>query len=65
MTSLETTMSRSDRLRDDIAENPSRYRVLTGERPTGPLHLGHYFGTLAERVRLHQRGVDTFIKVGS
>lgn len=61
MTSLETTMSRSDRLRDDIAENPSRYRVLTGERPTGPLHLGHYFGTLAERVRLHQRGVDTFI----
>lgn len=61
MTSLETTTARSDRLRDDIAENPSRYRVLTGERPTGPLHLGHYFGTLAERVRLHQRGVDTFI----
>lgn len=60
MTSLETTTARSDRLRDDIAENPSRYRVLTGERPTGPLHLGHYFGTLAERVRLHQRGVDTF-----
>ncbi|MFE5790412.1 hypothetical protein [Rhodococcus erythropolis] len=49
------------RLRDDIAENPSRYRVLTGERPTGPMHLGRYFGTLAERVRLHQRGVDTFI----
>ena len=61
MTSLETTAARSDRLRDGIAENPSRYRVLTGERPTGPLHLGHYFGTLAERVRLHQRGVDTFI----
>lgn len=61
MTSLETTTARSDRLHDDIAENPSRYRVLTGERPTGPLHLGHYFGTLAERARLHQRGVDTFI----
>ncbi|MGE2767185.1 tryptophan--tRNA ligase [Rhodococcus sp. 1.20] len=61
MTSLEITTARSDRLRDDIAENPSRYRVLTGERPTGPLHLGHYFGTLAERVRLHQRGVNTFI----
>ncbi|NRH30591.1 tryptophan--tRNA ligase [Rhodococcus sp. MS13] len=61
MTSLETTTARSDRLRDDIAENPSRYRVLTGERPTGPLHLGHYFGTLAERARLQQRGVDTFI----
>ncbi|WP_219466041.1 tryptophan--tRNA ligase [Nonomuraea rhizosphaerae] len=26
--------------------------VLTGDRPTGPLHLGHYFGTLANRVAL-------------
>jgi tryptophanyl-tRNA synthetase len=26
--------------------------VLTGDRPTGPLHLGHYFGSLANRVRL-------------
>jgi tryptophanyl-tRNA synthetase len=26
--------------------------VLTGDRPTGPLHLGHYVGTLENRVRL-------------
>ncbi|SEN84121.1 tryptophan--tRNA ligase [Nonomuraea pusilla] len=26
--------------------------VLTGDRPTGQLHLGHYFGTLANRVAL-------------
>ncbi|MEV0829901.1 tryptophan--tRNA ligase [Nonomuraea rubra] len=26
--------------------------VLTGDRPTGPLHLGHYFGSLANRVLL-------------
>ncbi|MGN9782109.1 tryptophan--tRNA ligase [Nonomuraea sp. ZG12] len=26
--------------------------VLTGDRPTGPLHLGHYFGSLANRVAL-------------
>ncbi len=26
--------------------------VLTGDRPTGPLHLGHYVGSLANRVRL-------------
>ncbi|SDM44216.1 tryptophan--tRNA ligase [Nonomuraea jiangxiensis] len=26
--------------------------VLTGDRPTGPLHLGHYFGSLANRLRL-------------
>lgn len=29
--------------------------VLTGDRPTGPLHLGHYFGSLANRVRLQDR----------
>ncbi|HKY31497.1 MAG TPA: tryptophan--tRNA ligase [Candidatus Polarisedimenticolia bacterium] len=29
-----------------------RLRVLTGDRPTGKLHLGHYVGTLANRVRL-------------
>lgn len=61
MTSLDTATERSDRLRTDIAEHPTRYRVLTGERPTGPLHLGHYFGTIAERARLHDLGVDTFI----
>jgi len=27
-------------------------RILTGDRPTGKLHLGHYVGTLANRVRL-------------
>ncbi|MFQ5640372.1 MAG: tryptophan--tRNA ligase [bacterium] len=29
-----------------------RKRILTGDRPTGKLHLGHYVGTLANRVRL-------------
>ena len=27
-------------------------RILTGDRPTGQLHLGHYVGTLKNRVRL-------------
>jgi tryptophanyl-tRNA synthetase len=27
-------------------------RLLTGDRPTGKLHLGHYVGTLKNRVRL-------------
>ncbi|MFI6776049.1 tryptophan--tRNA ligase [Nocardia sp. NPDC050412] len=61
MNSYSATRDRSDALADAIAANPSRYRVLTGERPTGPLHLGHYFGTIAERVRLHNLGVDTFV----
>src|SRR3954452_7198028 len=37
-------------------------RILTGDRPTGPLHLGHYVGTLANRVKL-QHEYDTFILV--
>ena len=26
--------------------------ILTGDRPTGPLHLGHYVGSLQNRVKL-------------
>ncbi|MFB4317402.1 tryptophan--tRNA ligase [Actinomadura sp. 21ATH] len=37
--------------------------ILTGDRPTGPLHLGHYFGTLANRVRLQREGGDLFVLV--
>lgn len=32
-----------------------RRRILTGDRPTGKLHLGHYVGTLANRVRLQDQ----------
>ncbi len=37
-------------------------RILTGDRPTGPLHLGHYLGSLKERVEL-QGEYDTFILI--
>lgn len=30
----------------------ARPRILTGDRPTGKMHLGHYVGTLKNRVRL-------------
>jgi tryptophanyl-tRNA synthetase len=32
-----------------------RQRVLTGDRPTGPLHLGHWVGSLENRVELQER----------
>jgi tryptophanyl-tRNA synthetase len=32
----------------------TKRRILTGDRPTGKLHLGHYVGTLANRVRLQE-----------
>lgn len=37
-------------------------RILTGDRPTGPLHLGHYVGSLKNRVRL-QKDYDCFFIV--
>jgi tryptophanyl-tRNA synthetase len=61
--SLARTAARSAELEAEITADPSRFRVLTGDRPTGNLHLGHYFGTLANRVALQRRGVETFVVV--
>jgi len=36
-------------------------RLLTGDRPTGRLHLGHYVGSLANRVRLQHEYESFFI----
>ena len=37
-------------------------RILTGDRPTGPLHLGHYVGSLANRVKL-QSDYDSYVLI--
>jgi tryptophanyl-tRNA synthetase len=67
MTTIDNSYSvsarRSATLEDQIARYPERFRVLSGDRPTGALHLGHYFGTLANRVRLQRGGVDVFVLV--
>src|SRR5258708_20702413 len=44
------------------APKKTRKRILTGDRPTGRLHLGHYVGTLENRVKL-QETYDTFLLV--
>src|SRR5687767_1615665 len=41
---------------------PAKPRILTGDRPTGRLHLGHYVGSLANRIRL-QHEYDAFFIV--
>ena len=46
-----------------IRQDPGSFRVLTGDRPTGQLHLGHYFGTLHNRVRLQEAGAEIFVLV--
>lgn len=40
----------------------NKKRILTGDRPTGAMHLGHYVGSLQNRVRL-QNEYETFIIV--
>ena len=39
-------------------------RIVTGDRPTGRLHIGHYFGSLKNRVKLQESGeYDPYILI--
>ncbi len=59
--SYEAALRRSEQAQEDLRVHPQSYNMLTGDRPTGRLHLGHYFGTIRERVRLQDMGVRTNI----
>ena len=59
----EAALTTSKKIEEDIVKNPQKYRVLTGDRPTGRLHIGHYFGSLQNRVRLSKLGVPTMILI--
>ncbi|HEV2809528.1 MAG TPA: hypothetical protein VGV93_03915, partial [Acidimicrobiales bacterium] len=61
--SLLAAMTRSLQLEAAIEQTPERFRILTGDRPTGPLHVGHLFGTLANRVRLQDLGVELMVLI--
>ncbi len=61
--SYEAAVVRSKKIEEDLVKNPKKYRVLTGDRPTGHLHIGHYFGSLQNRVRLANMGVPTMILI--
>lgn len=42
----------------------NKKRILTGDRPTGRLHIGHYFGSLKKRVELQDSGkYDPYILI--
>lgn len=60
---FDAALERSSKLEEDLIAHPEKYRVLTGDRPTGRLHIGHLFGSLQNRVRLHKLGVRTFIVI--
>lgn len=42
----------------------SKHVILTGDRPTGKLHIGHYIGSLRQRVAMQETGeYDSFIMI--
>ncbi|NLW13325.1 MAG: tryptophan--tRNA ligase [Trueperella sp.] len=61
--SLQHARQTSAKIEVAIDKDPSDFRVLTGARPTGNLHIGHYFGALRNWVSLQQRGVETWLLI--
>ena len=61
--SYEVSLERSNQIRADLPQHPEKYTMLTGDRPTGRLHLGHYFGTLKSRVELQDMAVHTNVLI--
>jgi tryptophanyl-tRNA synthetase len=60
---FQAATRRSQIIWEDLPKHPAKYRVMTGDRPTGPLHIGHLFGTLANRVRIQNLGATVFILI--
>ena len=61
--SFEKAKEQSKLLEYDLSQNPNKYRVLTGDRPTGNLHLGHYFGSITNRLKLQNSGIETYVLI--
>ncbi|MBQ9238293.1 MAG: tryptophan--tRNA ligase [Treponema sp.] len=59
----EAALAKSREIESGIASHPKQFRMLTGDRPTGRLHIGHYFGSLQNRVRLQNLGVPVMILI--
>jgi tryptophanyl-tRNA synthetase len=63
MDTLTAARRRSAELDELIRRDAPNFRVLTGDRPTGRLHLGHYLGTLRNRVRLQELGAEVYVLI--
>ena len=61
--SYEVALQKSNAIREGLAKTPEKFTMLTGDRPTGRLHLGHYFGTLKGRVELQSMGAKTNVLI--
>jgi tryptophanyl-tRNA synthetase len=60
---LAAALRRSAEIEALLGEDTGPFRILTGDRPTGHLHLGHYFGTLRNRVRLQDAGAEVLVLI--
>jgi tryptophanyl-tRNA synthetase len=60
---VAAALRRSAELEAMIEADAGQFRILTGDRPTGHLHLGHYFGTLRNRVRLQDAGAEVLVLI--
>ena len=60
---FDASLRRSNELEKDLQKNPKNHILLTGDRPTGSLHVGHLFGSVKNRVRLQRLGVETFVVI--
>ncbi len=56
--SYQAALARSAELDKILDTDPRSLRMLTGDRPTGALHIGHYFASIRNRVKLQQRGAE-------
>ena len=57
------SMQRSQALQASLDQASGRHRMLTGDRPTGHLHIGHYLASLRNRVALQNAGVESFVVI--
>ncbi|HET6624857.1 MAG TPA: tryptophan--tRNA ligase [Nocardioidaceae bacterium] len=62
-TTVDAAMDRSRELAASIEAHPDRHRMLTGDRPTGDLHIGHYLSSLRNRVALQDTGVESWVLI--
>ena len=61
--SYEASLKRSNAIREDLPLHPEKYCMLTGDRPTGRLHLGHYFGSIQHRVEYQNLGIQCYVLI--
>lgn len=56
MEAMDLQELNQEEMNDEAPKVEAPPAILTGDRPTGRLHLGHYVGSLRERVRLQNSG---------